>query len=84
LFEIEASSTIQQQFIESERTGLLIHLQEFFNNPKVQFRILIDPAAAIQETTTEQALSQRDQYLRMISLYPMVKELRDRLNLDLD
>ena len=84
LFEIEASSTIQQQFIESERTGLLIHVQEFFNNPKVQFRIMIDPASEIQETTTEQSLSQRDQYLKMVSLYPMVKELRDRLNLDLD
>ena len=84
LFEIQASSKIQQQFIDSERTGLLIHVQEFFNNPKVQFRILIDPAADIEETTTEQALSQRDQYLKMVSLYPMVKELRDRLNLDLD
>ena len=84
LFEIQASSKIQQQFIESERTGLLIHVQEFFNNPKVQFRIMIDPAADIEETTTEQALSQRDQYLKLVSLYPMVKELRDRLNLDLD
>ncbi len=84
LFEIQASSKIQQQFIESERTGLLIHVQEFFNNPKVQFRIMIDPVAEIEETTTEQALSQRDQYLKLVSLYPMVKELRDRLNLDLD
>lgn len=84
LFEIEASSRIQQQFIESERTGLLIHVQEFFNNPKIQFRILLDPAAEVEQTTTEQPLSQRDQYLKMISLYPLVKQLRDQLNLDLD
>lgn len=84
LFEIEASSRIQHQFIESERTGLLIHLQEFFNNPKIQFRILLDPAADVEQTTTEHTLSQRDQYLKMISLYPLVKELRDQLNLDLD
>ena len=32
----------------------------------------------------EQILSQKDQYLKMISLYPIVKELKDRLNLDLD
>ncbi|MFN5422888.1 MAG: DNA polymerase III subunit gamma/tau [bacterium] len=84
LFEIEAGSRIQQQFIESERTGLLIHVQEFFNNPKIQFRILLDPAAEVEESNVDQPLSQRDQYLKMISLYPLVKELRDQLNLDLD
>jgi hypothetical protein len=33
---------------------------------------------------SEPTLSQKDQYLKMVSLYPLVKELKDKLNLDLD
>ncbi len=83
-FDAEADNKIQAQFIELEKTGLLLHLQEFFNNPKLMFQVQL---TASEETSTEsgdQPLSQRDQYLKMIELYPVVKELRDKLNLDLD
>ena len=83
-FDIFVSSRIQYQFIESERTNLLIHLQQYFNNPKIQFKISLDPSAENEPVPLEQTLSQRDQYLKMISLYPLVKEMRDQLNLDLD
>ena len=83
-FDIFVSSRIQYQFIESERTNLLIHLQQYFNNLKIQFKISLDPSAENEPVPLEQTLSQRDQYLKMISLYPLVKEMRDQLNLDLD
>jgi len=83
-FDVFVSSRIQQQFIESERIHLLIHVQEFFNNPKIQFKISLDPEAEKEPVQTEQTLSQRDQYLRMIERYPLIKEMRDQLNLDLD
>ena len=83
-FDIFVTSRIQYQFIESERTNLLIHLQQYFNNPKIQFKISLDPSAENEPVPLEQTLSQRDQYLKMISLYPLVKEMRDQLNLDLD
>lgn len=84
LFNIFVTSKIQQQFIESERTNLLVHLQNFFNNPLIQFKTTLDPEAEKAQIVGEQTLSQRDQYLKMIALYPLVKELRDQLNLDLD
>lgn len=83
-FDVFVTTKIQQQFIESERTNLLIHMQDFFNNPRIQFKISLDPAAEKEPVVTEQTLSQRDQYLKMISMYPLVKEMRDQLNLDLD
>jgi len=83
-FDVFVGSRIQQQFIESEKTHLLIHIQEYFNNPKIQFKISLDPAAEKEPVQSEQTLSQRDQYLRMIERYPLVKEMRDQLNLDLD
>ena len=83
-FDVFVTTRIQQQFIESERTQLLIHMQDFFNNPRIQFKISLDPDAEKDPLPSEQTLSQRDQYLKMISLYPLVKEMRDQLNLDLD
>jgi len=83
-FEILASSRIQQQFIENERIGLLGFIHETFNNIKIQMQILLDPDADKYEPVVEQTLSQKDQYLKMISMYPLVKDLRDKLNLDLD
>jgi DNA polymerase-3 subunit gamma/tau len=84
VFEITADTRIQQQFIESEKVGLLIHVQDFFNNPKVQFLVQLNPSADVEEVVKDQPLSLREQYFRMIERYPIIKELRDQLNLDLD
>jgi DNA polymerase-3 subunit gamma/tau len=84
MFEILAGSRIQQQFIENERIGLLSYIHETFNNIKIQMQILLDPEADKDDIVVEQTLSQKEQYFKMISLYPLVKELRDQLNLDLD
>jgi DNA polymerase-3 subunit gamma/tau len=84
VFEIAADTRIQQQFIESEKVGLLIHVQDFFNNPKVQFLVQLNPSADLEEVTKDQPLSLREQYFKMIERYPIIKEMRDQLNLDLD
>ena len=84
MFEILAGSRIQQQFIENERIGLLSYIHDTFNNRKIQMQILLDPDADKNDVVVEQTLSQKEQYFKMISLYPIVKELRDQLNLDLD
>ena len=83
-FEVEADSKIQLQFIEGERLGMTLHLQEFFNNHLIQYKVVLDPAAENQDQPTEQVLSRKDQYLKMVELYPIIKNMRDQLNLDLD
>ena len=83
-FEVEAETRIQLQFIEGERLGMTLHLQEFFNNHQIQYKVVLDPAAEQQDVPTEQVMSRKDQYLKMIELYPVIKNMRDQLNLDLD
>ena len=83
-FEIISTARIQQQFIENERIPLLSFLHEKFNNIKIQMQIILEQGDDDSSQPHEQILSQKDQYLKMISLYPIVKELKDRLNLDLD
>jgi superfamily II DNA or RNA helicase len=82
--EVEAETKIQLQFIEGERLGMTLHLQEFFNNNQIQYKVVLDPAAEQQDAPTEQVMSKKDQYLKMIELYPVIKNMRDQLNLDLD
>ena len=84
MFEVLSFSKIQMQFNENERVGLLIHIQEFFKNTTIQFKLVLDPSAEVETTKPEQSMTLRDQYLKMVSLYPNIKELRDQLNLDLD
>jgi DNA polymerase-3 subunit gamma/tau len=83
-FEIIATSRIQQQFIENERIPLLSFLHEKFNNRKIQMQIILQQGEEDINQGSEPTLSQKDQYLKMISLFPLVKELKDKLNLDLD
>ncbi len=82
-FDIVVESNIQQKFIEQERAALIEHLQSFFNNRSLAYTI------SVVETETEmqlqdRPLTSREQYQKMIEQYPMVKELRERLKLELD
>lgn len=84
VFEIQVGSKIQLQFIEAERTLLLMHVQERFNNPRIQFRVNLEEETESATAKPELTLSLRDQYLKMVSLYPIIGTMRDQLNLDLD
>lgn len=83
-FSVEAESKIQLQFIEGERLGMTLHLQEFFNNAQIQYTVVLDPSAENNDQPVEQVMSRKDQYLKMVERYPIIKNMRDQLNLDLD
>lgn len=82
-FEIVVESNIQQKFIEQERGTLIEHLQSFYNNRSLSYAIYVEEAADAG-TPQERPLSSREQYLKMIEQYPMVKELKEKLKLELD
>ena len=63
---------------------MTLHLQEFFNNNKIQYKVVLDVSAENTEIPAEQLMSRKDQYLKMVEMYPIIKNMRDQLNLDLD
>ena len=82
-FDVITESVIQQKFIEAERGQLITHLQQFFRNRQLKYNLLLEEKP--DETAPgDKPLSSREQYQKMIEMYPLVKELRDRLGLDLD
>jgi len=82
-FIIVVPNNIQQRFIESVRLELLESLQSHFKNKTLSFTILLEEKQ-IETDTTSAPLSRKEQYLKIIEQYPLVKELKDRLKLELD
>ncbi len=82
-FEIVVENNIQMKFIEQERAALVDHLQLFFNNKTLGYVIQVEEAERPEETG-EPVLSSRQQYIKLVEEYPLIRELRDRLKMELD
>jgi DNA polymerase-3 subunit gamma/tau len=81
--EIITESNIQQKFIEQERADLVEHLQTHFRNRQLIYNVIIIENDNNYEPA-ERTLTSKEQYLKIIEEYPLVKELKDRLKLELD
>ncbi|MBO9572518.1 MAG: DNA polymerase III subunit gamma/tau, partial [Chitinophagaceae bacterium] len=82
-FEVETNNNLEQKFIEQEKRLVSEHLQKFFSNKLLHFSVKVTEKP-VDFVPTEKTLSKKDQYLLMIEQYPLVKELKDRLKLELD
>ncbi len=80
--EIITESKIHQSFIETERAALIEHLQNHFNNRLLSYKVIVMDTG--DKKPVEEHLSTKQQYLKMIEQYPLVKELKDKLKLELD
>ena len=82
-FDIVAESVIQQKFIESERAALITHMQQFFENRFLKYNVLLEE----KETFTEQPEVQKntkERFALLASKFPLLKDLKEKLNLDLE
>ena len=81
--EIVTQGEIHKAFIEVERADLVTHIQDYFNN-----RMLVYQVAVIEKEEPvgngEIILNRKQQYLKIIEEYPLVKELKERLKLELE
>ncbi|MEO5892111.1 MAG: DNA polymerase III subunit gamma/tau [Ferruginibacter sp.] len=81
--EIITLGEIHKAFIEEERVYLVSHLQEYFNNRFLVYQVTVTGKVETEEPG-EVVLSRKQQYLKIIEEYPLVKELRDKLKLELE
>jgi DNA polymerase-3 subunit gamma/tau len=80
-FSITVSTSLEQKFIDQEKMTLLEYFKDCFNNKNIGFTIHIIEQPKQEVVST---LTSREKYLKMIEQYPMIKELKDRLKLELD
>lgn len=82
-FEAVVSSNIDQKFLEFERNKVSAFLQKELCNRLLQFSITLLEGQQ-KNAVTNLPLSSREQFQKIVEQYPLVKELKDRLRLELD
>ena len=82
-FEVITNNNLEQKFIEQEKRLLSEHLQKAFANKAINFTVKItnNPVDFIP---SEKTLSKKDQFILLAEQYPMIRELKEKLKLDLD
>jgi len=82
-FAVTVNAITQQKFIEQERTLLLDHVQRAFNNRSISFKVFVEESKQ-EDLPAHLTLNNRQKFERIAEQYPLVKELKDKLKLDLD
>jgi len=82
-FEVITSNNLEQKFIEQEKRALSEHLQKTFANKTISFTVVIEEKTEAHEEPAG-PLNKREQFKQIVEQYPLVKELKDRLRLELD
>lgn len=82
-FEAVTTDNIQKQFIEQDRNKLFAFLQERLQNRLLQFNVIVEEKTE-GRPQPETTLNKTQQFQKMAEMYPIIKELKDRLRLELD
>jgi len=82
-FEVSTSNNLEQKFIEQEKRTLSDHLQKAFANKTISFTVIVVERVDTGEPA-EKPLNKREQFQQIVDQYPLVRELKDRLKLELD
>ena len=82
-FEAIVDNNIHQKFLEFERNKVSLYLQKELCNRQLQFIITLIEGQK-ETSIADLPLSSKEQFQKIAEQYPLVKELKDRLRLELD
>lgn len=82
-FNVTVSAITQQRFIEQEKMLLADHIQQAFNNRGIRFEIVVEEGVK-EELPSHMTMNSRQKFEKIAEKYPLIKELKDRLRLELD
>ena len=80
---ITVNALVQQRFVEQEKTLLSECIQNTFHNHSIQLQVVVADDVQ-QEIDPFLTMNSRERYNYIASQYPLVKELKERLRLDID
>lgn len=82
-FTVTVSALISQTFVEQEKMFLLEYLHKEFNNRTIMFDVLVD-AGEKEDVPVHMRLNSKQKFEYIAEQYPLVKELKERLKLEID
>jgi DNA polymerase-3 subunit gamma/tau len=80
---IVSRNIVQFRFMEEEKLAISDFFKRKFNNPAIILTLQLDESQQTQDIGPA-PMSSREQFQAMIDKYPLVKELKDKLNMELD
>ncbi|WP_090388108.1 DNA polymerase III subunit gamma/tau [Niabella drilacis] len=83
-FYVYTANAIEYRFIETCKTQTSEFLQKKLSNSQLQFYIIKRENREVQENTEPKPMTAVQQYQKMIEKYPLVKELKEKLKMELD
>ncbi|MGE7773902.1 DNA polymerase III subunit gamma/tau [Chitinophaga sp. NPDC101104] len=81
---ITSRNIVQYRFMEEEKLEISEFFKQKFRNKDLILTLSLDETRQSEEDTGPVPLSSKEQFVRMMEKYPLVKELRERLNMELD
>jgi DNA polymerase-3 subunit gamma/tau len=82
-FTITVPALTAQKFVEQERMSLMETIWERFQNRAIQFSILVD-AGEKEDVPLHLKLNSKQKFDHIAKQYPLVQELKERLNLEVN
>jgi DNA polymerase-3 subunit gamma/tau len=82
-FTITVFALTQQKFVEQEKMMLSPHIQDAFHNRSISFRVVVEEGVK-EEVPAAMLLNSRQRFERIAEKYPLLKELKDKLRLEID
>jgi len=82
-FCVTVNSLTQQKFIEQERMMLNEHIQTTFSNPAIRFSVKVEEGDPV-DLPQHMVLNSRQRFEKIAEKYPLLRELKDKLKLELD
>ncbi len=80
---ITSRNIVQFRFMEEEKLAISAFFKEKFQNPALVLTLHLDETQQTMDIGPA-PLSSREQFQKMTEKYPLIKELKDRLNMELD
>jgi len=81
-FTVSVSALTAQKFVEQERMNLLEKIWDTFQNRAIQFSILVE-AGEREDVPLHLRLNSKQKFERIAEQYPLVQELKTKLNLEI-
>lgn len=81
-FTVTVPALVAQKFVEQERMSVMEKIWDRFQNRAIQFSILV-AAGEKEDVPLHLRLNSKQKFERIAEQYPLVKELKDRLNLEI-
>lgn len=82
-FTVVTPNNLQQKFVDGERIALTEYLQNRFHNRRLSYQVVVELREDLA-IKIEAPMNSKERFQQLAEQFPLIKELKDRLKLELD